>query len=173
MHPQDSLEDDIITIKPRDYKCPCGKSYLSYAALFTHIKQKHEGKVTFKLLRLQARSPNRPPNTKKEEGPPSNPNKTKKNPKRQTQTSLLLLSIRCSLPRPKNSGHWGKQQRRNQSVIWLQFSIPCPGNISTSHIWMKSRCSRRWMCTWIPERRQWVTPQGIFVLLMVLSSSRR
>lgn len=25
----------------RDYKCPCGKNYLSYAALFTHIKQKH------------------------------------------------------------------------------------------------------------------------------------
>jgi hypothetical protein len=29
----------------RDYKCPCGKTYLSYAALFTHIKQKHQGKV--------------------------------------------------------------------------------------------------------------------------------
>lgn len=28
-------------LKPRDYKCPCGKSYLSYAALFTHVKQKH------------------------------------------------------------------------------------------------------------------------------------
>lgn len=29
----------------RDYKCPCGKSYLSYPALFTHVKQKHNGKV--------------------------------------------------------------------------------------------------------------------------------
>ncbi len=29
----------------RDFKCPCGKTYLSYAALFTHIKQKHDGKV--------------------------------------------------------------------------------------------------------------------------------
>ncbi|KRX07409.1 Insulin-like growth factor binding protein, N-terminal [Pseudocohnilembus persalinus] len=28
----------------RDYKCPCGKSYLSYPALYTHIKQKHNGK---------------------------------------------------------------------------------------------------------------------------------
>ena len=30
---------------PREYKCPCGKDYLSYPALFTHIKLKHNGKV--------------------------------------------------------------------------------------------------------------------------------
>lgn len=35
----------------RDYKCPCGKTYLSYAALFTHIKQKHDGKVLLLLFR--------------------------------------------------------------------------------------------------------------------------
>jgi hypothetical protein len=29
----------------RDYICPCGKSYLSYPALFVHVKQKHDGKV--------------------------------------------------------------------------------------------------------------------------------
>ncbi|EGR28029.1 zinc carboxypeptidase family protein, putative [Ichthyophthirius multifiliis] len=29
----------------RDYTCGCGKSYLSYPALYTHIKQKHEGKT--------------------------------------------------------------------------------------------------------------------------------
>jgi len=29
----------------RDYICPCGKSYLSYPALFTHIKIKHNGRV--------------------------------------------------------------------------------------------------------------------------------
>lgn len=29
----------------RDFICSCGKNYLSYAALFTHIKQKHDGKV--------------------------------------------------------------------------------------------------------------------------------
>lgn len=34
----------------RDYQCPCGKSYLSYPALYTHIKQKHEGKVNIKKL---------------------------------------------------------------------------------------------------------------------------
>lgn len=28
-------------VKSRDFKCPCGKTYLSYPALFTHIKQKH------------------------------------------------------------------------------------------------------------------------------------
>lgn len=28
----------------RDYQCGCGKRYLSYPALYTHIKTKHEGK---------------------------------------------------------------------------------------------------------------------------------
>lgn len=32
----------------RDYICPCGKSYLSYPALFTHIKIKHNGRVHIK-----------------------------------------------------------------------------------------------------------------------------
>lgn len=27
------------------YRCPCGKSYLSYCALYTHIRIKHAGKV--------------------------------------------------------------------------------------------------------------------------------
>ena len=27
----------------RNYTCGCGKSYLSYAALYTHIKTKHDG----------------------------------------------------------------------------------------------------------------------------------
>ena len=31
----------------RDYVCPCGKTYLSYPAIFTHIKLKHGGKVYF------------------------------------------------------------------------------------------------------------------------------
>ena len=35
----------------RDYICPCGKSYLSYPALFTHIKQKHNGRVNILLIR--------------------------------------------------------------------------------------------------------------------------
>lgn len=30
--------------KNRDYVCGCGKSYLSYPALYTHLKQKHNGK---------------------------------------------------------------------------------------------------------------------------------
>ena len=27
----------------RNFVCPCGKSYLSYPALYTHIKNKHQG----------------------------------------------------------------------------------------------------------------------------------
>lgn len=26
------------------FRCPCGKIYLSYPALHTHIKRKHEGR---------------------------------------------------------------------------------------------------------------------------------
>lgn len=33
--------------KYRSYICPCGKTYLSYPALFTHVKQKHDGKVSY------------------------------------------------------------------------------------------------------------------------------
>ena len=29
----------------RDYRCGCGKEYLSYPALYTHIKTKHDGKT--------------------------------------------------------------------------------------------------------------------------------
>jgi hypothetical protein len=28
----------------RDFLCGCGKRYLSYPALYTHIKTKHEGR---------------------------------------------------------------------------------------------------------------------------------
>lgn len=31
----------------RDYRCGCGKSYLSYPALYTHVKQKHDGDAKF------------------------------------------------------------------------------------------------------------------------------
>ena len=31
----------------RDFKCNCGKSYLSYAAAYTHDKNKHGGAKTF------------------------------------------------------------------------------------------------------------------------------
>ena len=34
----------------REYGCPCGKTYLSYPALFTHVKQKHDGKVQFSII---------------------------------------------------------------------------------------------------------------------------
>ena len=30
-------------LSDRNYKCGCGKMYLSYPALYTHVKQKHEG----------------------------------------------------------------------------------------------------------------------------------
>ncbi|CAM6005588.1 unnamed protein product [Sphagnum balticum] len=29
----------------RNYVCVCGKRYLSYPALYTHIKNKHQGKA--------------------------------------------------------------------------------------------------------------------------------
>ena len=47
----------------RNYVCGCGKNYLSYPALYTHIKNKHEG-VSPKGTTLQPQSrvkPGRPP----------------------------------------------------------------------------------------------------------------
>lgn len=31
----------------RNFSCNCGKSYLSYPALYTHIRTKHNGKADF------------------------------------------------------------------------------------------------------------------------------
>ena len=31
----------------RDFSCLCGKSYLSYAAAYTHAKNKHQGDKTY------------------------------------------------------------------------------------------------------------------------------
>lgn len=42
---ENSSIDFRLKIHLRNFKCPCGKSYLSYPALFTHIKLKHNGKV--------------------------------------------------------------------------------------------------------------------------------
>lgn len=68
MEREDPFGEDLgLAIKPRDYKCPCGKTYLSYAALFTHIKQKHDGKVPCVPYSHQARSLNHPLNTTSEE----------------------------------------------------------------------------------------------------------
>lgn len=34
----------------RNFSCNCGKSYLSYPALYTHVKTKHNGKPEFTKL---------------------------------------------------------------------------------------------------------------------------
>ena len=33
------------TVGKRIYSCGCGKSYLSYPALYTHLKKKHDSQV--------------------------------------------------------------------------------------------------------------------------------
>jgi hypothetical protein len=52
----------------RDYICPCGKSYLSYPALFTHIKIKHNGRVNIYSYRHLDKSLNHVHNTPVDEG---------------------------------------------------------------------------------------------------------
>lgn len=37
----------IETAPEQSYECPCGKAYRSYPALFTHIRNKHDGHVPF------------------------------------------------------------------------------------------------------------------------------
>lgn len=56
------------TAQTRNYVCSCGKDYLSYAALFTHVKQKHEGKV--KKLLFQAPGPIKKPPSERKRGRP-------------------------------------------------------------------------------------------------------
>ncbi len=61
-------EEEVGNQKTRDFICACGKNYLSYAALFTHIKQKHDGKVCFKLF--QAPGPIVRPRSERKRGRP-------------------------------------------------------------------------------------------------------
>lgn len=49
------MEEDPNSCPLRSFVCSCGKDYLSYAALFTHIKQKHDGKVVM-LIKLGTRA---------------------------------------------------------------------------------------------------------------------
>ena len=56
--------------KHRDFICPCGKGYFSYAALFTHVKQKHQGKVRSPPLSRPDKSSSPNPKTSAE-GPRS------------------------------------------------------------------------------------------------------
>ena len=44
-HISDAIRAMNAAEDKRSFICPCGKSYLSYPALFTHIKQKHNGNV--------------------------------------------------------------------------------------------------------------------------------
>lgn len=44
----------------RNYICGCGKAYLSYAALYTHAKTKHEGKFPEGTTTLQKKKQGRP-----------------------------------------------------------------------------------------------------------------
>jgi len=55
--------DDLIN---RNYTCGCGKSYLSYPALYTHLKQKHNGKQPFGTI-LPSSNRGRKPKSQKEE----------------------------------------------------------------------------------------------------------
>lgn len=50
------MNEEINSMKGREFICSCGKNYLSYAALFTHIKQKHDGKVHQSICRHPAPS---------------------------------------------------------------------------------------------------------------------
>lgn len=43
----------------RDYICPCGKSYLSYPALFTHIKIKHNGRAPGQIIKPKSENPSK------------------------------------------------------------------------------------------------------------------
>lgn len=107
-------EDELtISIKSRDFKCPCGKTYLSYAALFTHIKQKHEGKVRSTSVSLQGRSPSLPLNMKSEVAPQSVLAQTSQTLKT-SNLSTNLLPTQLILPKVSRSGQQGKGLLRSR-----------------------------------------------------------
>lgn len=72
--------------KNRDFICPCGKGYFSYAALFTHVKQKHQGKVALLPLSRQDRSSSPSPRTSA-----AGPGRATPSPRRKGTTGKILL----------------------------------------------------------------------------------
>jgi hypothetical protein len=56
----------------REFECACGKDYLSYAALFTHIKIKHSGIPPGKIIKPPPlRGRGRPKHSSQQASPPS------------------------------------------------------------------------------------------------------
>ena len=56
MSEEESGANQIEAVKTKEeaerkFGCPCGKWYLSYPALFTHVKQKHDGKPPGALIK--------------------------------------------------------------------------------------------------------------------------
>ena len=45
----DNYDSPLFEERERSFGCPCGKTYMSYPALYTHVKNKHDGKV-FSIL---------------------------------------------------------------------------------------------------------------------------
>jgi hypothetical protein len=54
-------------IEGRDFVCGCGKKYLSYPALYTHIKTKHEGRQPEGTMKYSTTAPAKKSKTKLEE----------------------------------------------------------------------------------------------------------
>ncbi len=126
MNLEDPLEDELLSIKPRDYKCPCGKTYLSYAALFTHIKQKHDGVVSLSLYSLLVKSPNLLPSTKKEEDLQLSKNNNGNNQtKWQIQIILQTATSHYFLHKTKNKKLFVSTKPNKQSNNWLYSFQKC------------------------------------------------
>lgn len=66
------MNEDAAAFKGRQFICACGKNYLSYAALFTHIKQKHDGQVIY-ILNKPPGPITRPRSERKRGRPRKNP----------------------------------------------------------------------------------------------------
>jgi hypothetical protein len=72
----------------RDYKCPCGKSYLSYPALYTHLKQKHSDDMQDYLSKIE-----KPATTTLERGRPKAADKVRTTTNQEMTLEYSLLSI--------------------------------------------------------------------------------
>lgn len=89
-------------LKPRDYICACGKAYLSYPALFTHIKQKHDGTVSIFLFSPLVKLQSPVESTQNEEDRLSKLKAILNNPHRQKNLPKPILITRRTHPEINN-----------------------------------------------------------------------
>lgn len=132
----------------RNYICGCGKNYLSYPALYTHIKNKHEGKAPEGTTLQPATrvKPGRPPKradspSKRSDqdgsGNDDDENQTMRSSERRSLSNLEFTPIKTLDDRIKHSTL--RKDMLSKDELTLLRELKCEGTASPTRSFVKER----------------------------------